>query len=151
MTPRWSVMATMADSSSANLRSASSFDERRSASSASKGRRPPPAASSSFAVSRTVGSLIMCAEVSGGRAVRGLVPGGEALYFLEAVAQLVARDAEQLGGARLVAAAALDGLPHQPTLHLFERDASGGQRERPAVSGRACCRRLWRGGRPGGE
>src|SRR5215207_10724084 len=109
MTPRWSVMATMADSSRANLRSASSFDERRSASSASKGRRPPPAASSSFAVSRTVGSLIACAELSGGRPVRGLVLGGEALKFLEAVAQLVARDAEQLGGARLVAATALDG------------------------------------------
>src|SRR5215213_4481395 len=105
MTPRWSVMATMADSSRANLRSASSLSERLSASSVSKSR-------SFSSVSCGVLSLIGCLKLSGRRFRGGALLGARAFELLEAVAQLVARDSQQLGGALLVAAAPFYGLPH---------------------------------------
>src|ERR671926_575787 len=107
MRPVWSVMATMADSSSANLRSASSLSERRSASSVSCGR----------SVSFSVVSLMAPSNSSrGGLGRRGLVR--RAVELLQAVAQLVARDAQEFGGARLVTAAPFYGLTHERVLYL---------------------------------
>src|ERR671913_1998917 len=101
MTPRWSVIATMADSSRANFRSASSLSERLSASSVSKGRSPIGVASC------RVLSLIVGLRPSGGGFRRGLVLRCGAFELLESVAQLVARDAEEFGGACLVTIASL--------------------------------------------
>src|ERR1044071_611775 len=112
MTPRWSVMATMADSSSANLRSASSLSDRRRASSASSG------GCVSF---RGVMLMALSNSSRGGFGRRGLVR--RAVELLQAVAQLVARDAQEFGGARLVAAASFYGLAHERVLDLVEGDA----------------------------
>src|SRR5215210_5192397 len=116
MMPRWSVMATMADSSRANLRSASSLSERLSASSVSKSR-------SRTSVPCNVLSLIVCFLLGRGRLDAGAGVRRPAFELLEAVAQLVARNAQEFRGARLVTAAPFDGLPHERDFHVFERDA----------------------------
>src|SRR5919112_2356690 len=112
MRPVWSVMATMADSSSANLRSASSFKERRSASSVSRG------VAESRVVSLSVVSLIVLSDSSRGCFGRRGLVRRRAVELLQSVAKLVARDAQHLGRARLVAAAAFYGLAHERVLDL---------------------------------
>src|SRR5918911_4496325 len=114
MTPRWSVMATIADSSKANLRSANSFKERRSASSVSNGR----------SVSFRISLMAFSKSLRGGLGRRGLVR--RAVELLQAVAQLVARDAQKFGGARLVTAAPFYGLTHERVLYLVQGDALRG-------------------------
>src|SRR4051812_2496506 len=106
MTPRWSVMATMADSSRANLRSASSLSERLSASSVLKPR-------SRASASCSVLSLIVCFLLSSGRLDARVGVRRPAIELLEAVAQLVARDVQEFRGARLITPATFDGLSHE--------------------------------------
>src|SRR5215207_8018860 len=139
MRPRWSVIATMADSSRANFRSASSLSDLLKASSASKGYP------SVRGVSCGVLSLIVGKRLSTRRLRGGAFVARRAAELLEPVAQLVARDVQQFGRARLVAAAPAHGLPHQRVLDLFERDALGRELEEESRLG---CR-VRGGGLPG--
>jgi len=50
---------------------------------------------------------------------------GCVVKLLESIAQLISRDPEQFGGARLIAVAALECLSHQRHFDIVEHDAFG--------------------------
>src|SRR6185295_11778983 len=108
MIPRWSVIATIADSSSANLMSASSFCERSSA---------------SLGVSSASTDLAVIWKLRLGT--------GDLRFFefLQTVSKLVARDAQELGGACLITTASLDRLPDKREFSFVERNSCFRQHE----------------------
>src|SRR5215217_6677126 len=110
MIPRWSVIATIADSSSANLISANSFSERSSASFGVISR-------STDLASITV---IGIKQRSGFGASAGDLP---IIEFLQTVPELVPRNAQEFGGACLITTTSLDCLPHKRELSFIERNS----------------------------